>query len=250
MHFKDYFSAQSALYVKSRPTYPDELFQFLASLTPADNLAWDCATGNGQAAVSLAKYFKKVIATDGSEQQIKNAVPHERVKYSVALAENSGTETGAVDLVTIASALRWMDFDKFYKEVDRVLKPQGIFAAWAYCDSHIDDKIDSIVKHLSREILADYWSSERTYVFNYYRDIPFPLKTIETPSFKTSVTANLDFLLGNLHSWSGTQGYIKATGKDPVELVKKQLENAWGDATKPKEITWNLILKAGRKTKG
>jgi ubiquinone/menaquinone biosynthesis C-methylase UbiE len=113
MEFKDYFSAQSSAYAKSRPTYPDNLFKFLASVSPGNNLAWDCATGNGQAAVSLAKYFEKVTATDASEQQIKNAVPHERVMYSVGLADNSGIESGTVDLVTIASALHWMDFDKF-----------------------------------------------------------------------------------------------------------------------------------------
>src|SRR5580693_4095981 len=103
MEFKDYFSVQSDVYLKSRPSYPDELFQFLSTLVPIHSLAWDCATGNGQAAVSLAKYFKQVIATDASEHQIKNAIQDEKVEYYVALADNSGIESGAVDLVTIAT---------------------------------------------------------------------------------------------------------------------------------------------------
>jgi len=247
MEFKDYFSAQSDVYAKSRPHYPDELFQFLASLAPGKDLVWDCATGNGQAAIPLSNYFKKVIATDGSEQQIKNAVAHEGVKYSVALADNSGIETGTVDLVTIASALHWMDFDKFYKEVNRVLKPKGVFAAWAYSDNHIDNNIDPIINYLSREILADYWPPERAYVFNHYKNIPLPFKEIETPPFKISITGTLDFLLGYIDSWSSTQRYIKANGKDPVDLVRKQLENAWSDAKKTKEIQWDIMLKAGRK---
>ena len=247
MEFKDHFSSQSEIYLKSRPTYPDELFQFLASLIPANNLVWDCATGNGQAAVSLAKYFKHVIATDASEQQIKNAVSHEKVKYSVSLADNSGIESATVDLVTIASALHWMDFDAFYKEVNRVLKPGGIFAGWAYYKSHIDDAIDPIVKYLVKDILGEYWPPERAYITNYYNTIPFPFKAIETHLFKTSVRANMDFLIGYFHSWSSTQQYIKIKGKDPVDLIKKDLENAWGETAQTKQITWDLILKVGRK---
>jgi ubiquinone/menaquinone biosynthesis C-methylase UbiE len=247
VEFKDYFSSQSDVYLKSRPTYPDELFQFLASISQPNELAWDCATGNGQAAVSLAKYFKKIIATDASEQQIKNAVPNERVQYYVALADNSGLEPGTVDLVTIASALHWMDFDKFYKEVNRVLKPGGIFAAWAYYHSYVDNAVDPIIRYLSKEVLADYWPPERKYVTNHYNTVPFPFKLIDTPVFKISKQVNLDFLLGYFYSWSSTQKYIKETGKDPVEHIKKELENAWGDITHMKLITWDVFLKAGRK---
>lgn len=247
MEFKDYFSTQSEVYAKSRPHYPDELFRFLASLAPAHDLAWDCATGNGQAATVLANYFSKVIATDGSAQQIKNAVPHEKVTYAVALADDSGIEPGTVDLVTIAAALHWMDFDKLYKEVKRVLKPGGIFAGWTYCDSHVSDALDPIIHYLSKEILGSYWPPERAYVENYYRNIPFPFKPISTPEFKISVMAGFDFLLGYLNSWSSTQSYIKINGKNPIELVRKQLENAWGDISKNREITWALTLKVGKK---
>ena len=50
-----------------------QLFTYLASLCPAHDLAWDCATGNGQAAVALAPHFEQVIATDASAQQIDQA---------------------------------------------------------------------------------------------------------------------------------------------------------------------------------
>jgi hypothetical protein len=49
----DHFSAHAARYGAYRPTYPDALFEYLASLVPAHDLAWDCATGNGQAALGL-----------------------------------------------------------------------------------------------------------------------------------------------------------------------------------------------------
>ena len=57
--FIDNFSTQSKNYSFSRPTYPDSLFEFLNTVTPQKNLAWDCATGNGQAAIASANILKK-----------------------------------------------------------------------------------------------------------------------------------------------------------------------------------------------
>ncbi|HEC00646.1 MAG TPA: SAM-dependent methyltransferase, partial [Sphingomonadales bacterium] len=66
--FKDHFSAQSWAYCKFRPSYPQELYSYLSGLCTNHGLAWDCATGNGQAARGLAKYFERVIANDASEE--------------------------------------------------------------------------------------------------------------------------------------------------------------------------------------
>jgi hypothetical protein len=63
----DHFSSRSEEYSFYRPVYPDGLFEFLSEITRHKNLAWDCATGNGQAAIGICKYFKKVIASDVSK---------------------------------------------------------------------------------------------------------------------------------------------------------------------------------------
>lgn len=59
----DLFSSQSDLYAKYRPGYSSELIDYILSFVSEKNTAWDCATGNGQAAVLLAKHFNKVFAT-------------------------------------------------------------------------------------------------------------------------------------------------------------------------------------------
>src|ERR1700716_4217091 len=105
MIFKDHFSRQAADYAKFRPSYPREIFDYVGSIAPSRQLAWDCGTGNGQAAVGLASVFARVIATDASEKQIANAEPHERVEYRVAPAENSDIKSGRVDLIMVAQAL-------------------------------------------------------------------------------------------------------------------------------------------------
>ena len=105
MKFKDHFSGQAVEYAKFRPRYPDKLFEYLASISPRHELAWDCATGNGQAAVGLARHFDSVIATDSSAQQIKSAQPNDRISYRVAPAEASGIDSASVDLILVAQAL-------------------------------------------------------------------------------------------------------------------------------------------------
>lgn len=127
MAFQDHFSRQADVYVKGRPGYPDELFAYLASRTAAHKLCWDCATGNGQAAISLAKYFETVIATDGSSNQIEHALRKPNISYSVARAEQSGLPDNYTDLITVATAAHWLNLEKFYEEVKRISKPKGVW---------------------------------------------------------------------------------------------------------------------------
>ncbi|NER83157.1 MAG: hypothetical protein F6K42_27110 [Leptolyngbya sp. SIO1D8] len=79
MAFKDYFSLQATDYATYRPRYPAALFTWLAQQCEHHDLAWDCATGNGQAAIALASHFQQVIATDGSADQLHQAPNHPKV---------------------------------------------------------------------------------------------------------------------------------------------------------------------------
>ena len=85
--FADHFSTAARGYAAYRPTYPAALFAWLADHSPGRGQAWDCGTGSGQAAGAIAQHFALVIATDPSEAQVANAVPHDRVRYAVMTAE-------------------------------------------------------------------------------------------------------------------------------------------------------------------
>src|SRR3954462_10060488 len=140
MNFKDHFSGRAASYAAYRPSYPDALFDFVAGLTTRHQVALDCATGNGQAAVGLAARFQNVIATDASASQIDNAVKHPRIDYRVAAAESSGLPRQSVNLVTAAQALHWLDAEKFFAEARRVLVADGAIAIWGYGDPTLDTR--------------------------------------------------------------------------------------------------------------
>lgn len=245
-NFKDNFSRQSDIYLKYRPLYPDELYAYLATLTNEHELAWDCGTGNGQAAIGLAPFYDKVIATDPSEQQIGNAIPHEKVQYLVEKAEHVSMEPGTADIITAANALHWFDIDVFYKATVRVSKPNGLIAVWAYGNPCINTEIDRVVDSYHDDILGTYWLPENRLVEDKYSTLPFPFAKIETPAFSCERSMNLDEFIGYLNTWSATQRFIVQNQFNPTEQVRKELLPVWGDPLQEKKLTWDLTLKVGR----
>lgn len=246
MRFKDHFSRQAADYAIFRPGYPRELFDCLGSIAPSRHLAWDCGTGNGQAAVRLVSVFDRVIATDASERQIANALPHQHVEYRVAAAESSGIQSGTIDLIMVAQALHWFDLARFYAEARRALKPDGVLAASAYNLLHIEPAIDEVVNRYYNEVVGPFWPPERELV-EQFADLPFPFHEIDPPKFQMTTQWNLDHLLGYLRTWSSTQRFIVAKGSDPLEQIADELRRAWGDSQQTRKVIWPLILRIGTK---
>jgi SAM-dependent methyltransferase len=247
--FKDHFSKQAADYAKFRPRYPPELFNYLGNVAPSRALAWDCGTGNGQAAVGLASVFDRVIATDASEKQIANAQSRKLVDYRVAPAENSGIESETLDLIMVAQALHWFDLGRFYAEARRVLKPDGILAASAYNLLRVEPVIDEVVNRYYYEVVGPFWPAERKLV-EQFADLPFPFREIGPPKFEMTAQWNLDHLLGYLQTWSSTQRFIAAKGNDPLEQIIDELRTAWGDSQQTRNVTWPLVLRIGIKASG
>lgn len=245
--FKDNFSQHADLYVKYRPHYPDALYAFLAEQTAAHDLAWDCGTGNGQAAIGLTPYYKNIIATDPSQQQINNCLHHPQIDYKVEKAEHSSIATNSIDLITIANALHWFDFDAYFAEAYRVLKPNGWLAAWAYFVPTSIPEIDKVVHDYHYNTLKAYWLPENGYVENSYRDIPFPFDTIATPEFVCEKELNLSDFIHYLSTWSATQRYLKMHGRNPADDLVTALQKYWPTPTSTQKITWRLVLKMGKK---
>lgn len=244
--FKDNFSKQSDIYVKYRPVYPDALYEFLAELTPGHELAWDCGTGNGQAAIGLAAHYKRVIATEPSEQQLANAIPHERVQYIAEPAEHSSLASHSADLVTVANALHWFHFDEFYAEVRRVLKPGGIIAAWSYPTPIVSPEVDEVISHYHDVLLNGYWRYENELVNLGYTTLPFPFAEIESPAYTMNKEMSIDDVIGYISTWSGTQRYISENQTNPTHAVRARLLAVWGKPGTTKTVTWKLALKTGR----
>ena len=243
MTFRDHFSRDSKSYAEFRPKYPAELFTWLASVSPDTRLAWDAGTGNGQAAVALAEHFDRVLASDPSAKQIEEATPHPRVTYSVA-AEENGLAPGSTDLVTVAQALHWFNRPKFWAEVKRVLRPRGVIAVWCYELQHVSPAVDAVINRFYRETVGPYWTPDRKLVEEGYRTIEFPFDEFAAPTFSMASEWTREHQVGYLGTWSAVGRYRKEKGADPVELVRPDLEQVWGDRTR--RVEWPLSVRAGR----
>ncbi|MBA3467997.1 MAG: class I SAM-dependent methyltransferase [Gemmatimonadaceae bacterium] len=244
--FKDHFSSRAALYAVHRPDYPDSLFSYVVSLVRHRRAAWDCATGNGQAAVGLVEHFGRVIATDLSSEQLVHARRHPRIEYREASADASGLEDSSVDLVTVAQALHWFDIDQFYAEAQRVLVPGGVIAVWGYGDPLLDTPALQRTLHtFTRGKLESYWRAERQILLDRYQTIPFPFVEVTRPPFTFERRWTLAELIGYLRTWSATAEYVAAHGTDPVVEVEADLARDWGDGQNSRPVRWPLYLRAG-----
>jgi SAM-dependent methyltransferase len=241
--FKDHFSGTAASYATFRPHYPSALFEFVASLAPGRRVAWDCATGNGQAAVPLAEHFERVIATDASADQIAHATPHPRVEYRVALSDASGIAEGAVDLVTVAQALHWLPLDRFSAEVRRVIAPGGVLAVWCYTRPLLGGGLDELLIDYYSGELGAYWFPERRLVENGYSTLELPFVDLPTPRFDIEVPLTLAQFAGYMRTWSATLKRAAEVGYDPVTAVEARLRREWGDGTQL--VRWPVHVRAG-----
>lgn len=251
MGFQDHFSGHARDYASFRPTYPPDLAAWLAGLTPSRRAAWDCGTGSGQAARLLAEHFSQVVASDPSRQQLQSAAAHPRVAYVAATAEHAPLAEGSVDLVTVAQALHWFDFERFYAEVRRVTRSGGIFAAWAYELARISPPVDAWLDAYHAQV-EPYWPPERRYVAEGYRTIPFPFAEIAPPAFSMQAEWTREAFMGYLSTWSATKRATRDLGYDVLAraaqgsgLPDRSLTAAWGDAER-RLVIWPLIVRAGR----
>lgn len=245
--FKDHFSEDSVGYKYYRPTYPDELFSYLSSISTGHERAWDCATGTGQSAIQLVGYYRKVIATDASKSQIEQAEKRDGISYRVSAAENSSLECNSVDLISVSQALHWFDIEAFSKEVNRVLKPGGLLAVWTYNLMSVSDKIDERINYLYQTVLEGYWPKERALVEEGYKSVELPFKELQPPAFRMAARWNLNQLLGYLGTWSAAKAYERQVGDGPIQRIYHDLLSAWGEPNELKPITWPLNVRLWKK---
>ncbi len=245
--FADHFSRSAREYARYRPDYPEELFAFLAGLVPHRRAAWDCATGNGQAAISLSRHIESVFATDASVDQITSAARRAGVHYAVAAAEEVPFADGSLALVTCAQALHWFDRRRFWEEVRRVLVPGGIIAVWSYHGFHLTPGVEAAVRRFYKDIVGPYWPSERRLVEKGYSALEFPFAPVAAPAFVLEKLWDLPALIGYLETWSAVQRYRAEVGRDPLPLVRAELEAAWGTPETIRPFRWDLDLRVGRK---
>ena len=245
----DNFSKQAGGYKKFRPSYPDALYQRILQEVKARNHVWDCGTGNGQVAAALANYFTTVSATDISEQQLKQVTPHPAITYSICRAEKTNFLADTFDLITVAQAIHWFDFDEFYREAFRVSKPDGIIAVWGYGLIFFNDDTDALISNFYHKVTGPYWAPERKYIDEAYQTIPFPFEEINIAErFVIKQEFTLNQLGGYLNTWSSIQKFQEVNNYNPVGDLIKILQATWSEGA-VKTATFPIFMHVGKITK-
>lgn len=148
----------------------------------------------------------------------------------------------SVELITVAQAAHWFDLDKFYNEVTRISKSNGVLAIWSYAMHKIDNDTDKISEELNigGDILGKYWPRETNYVKVDYKTIPFPFKEIPAPKFEMTVNWNLDELVSYMQTWSAVKRFSKERKFNRLSLITGELERLWGKHDKQKVVKWDI----------
>ena len=246
MAFLDLFSDGAEQYASARPRYPEELFAFIADTSPARNMAWDCGTGNGQAAVSLASHFTSVFASDPSSEQIAHAYTARNVQYAVEPAERTSIPDGSADAICVAQALHWFEFDAFFGEVRRVAVPGALFVAWGYSWFNVSKTFDAEFQELVLGPIKPYWAPQNRLVWRGYTDVPFPFHRIHTPSFHVTTLWNLQQLLTYVGTWSAVRRCVAENGSPFLDAAADRLAPHWGDVNSVRTVTMPMSMLAGR----
>jgi hypothetical protein len=240
------FDDRATAYARTRPTYPDRLFSHLAALAPERRVAWDCGAGSGQSAHSLLARFDRVVATDVSRVQLEHATREPRLHPVAATAEQAPLRDQSADLITVSAALHWFDRPRFYAEVRRIGRSGAVIAAWSYFRCHIAPAIDAVMDCYADELVASHWLPQFDLNRRNYAGVEFPFDPLPWIEVEAEAHLRLADLLDYMRTWSASQSWARERGSDPVELVRVDLERAWGDANAEQLARWPLHGRIGR----
>lgn len=242
--YRDLFSSLAQQYARFRPSYPEELFIWIANNCNATKLAWDCACGSGQATTLLASRFDRVIATDSSLEQISHAPALGNVEYRIEPSEHTLLQSSSVDCIIVAQAIHWFALEEFYAEARRVLAPTGLIVVFSYQEFTCGD--DFLMQHINafKKTIKPYWDPARKMVDSGYSSLPFPFTRITPPSFTMRTSWTKEQIVGYLSTWSAHKHYTQMTNHSLVADLAIALESI---DNKNYELNWPLTIIAGTK---
>lgn len=241
---RNWFDRDGRSYASFRPEYPASLSRFLAEAAPDTTRAVDVGCGTGQLTHQLADFFQSVMGVDPSTEQIGNALPHDRVEYVCAPAENLPLPDCSVTLVTAAQSAHWFDLAAFYDEVRRVAVNGAVIALVSYGVPRLaPSDLDARFRRFYWEEIACYWPPERKLVESGYADLEFPFEERPTPGMEIDRAWDLSDFLGYLSTWSAVHRVNEAGRDDILEAFVHDLHLIWGDRRRP--VIWPINMRVG-----
>jgi SAM-dependent methyltransferase len=121
-------------YGELRPRPPEDLFELLLSLAPANppDLVVDLGAGTGISTVPWSGRARRVVGVELNPGMLGAAIHAPGIEYLQASALRTGLSGACAEIVTCAQSFHWLDAGPAIAEIARILRPGGLFAAYDY----------------------------------------------------------------------------------------------------------------------
>ena len=130
----------ASIYDRFRPRPPQALLQLLPPLVETDRLRLvvDLGSGTGLSTRVWAAHADEVTGIEPNDamRAFSEAASSstQNVRYRKASSYETELPDGSADLVTAAQSLQWMEPQRVFPEVGRILRRGGVFCAYNYVD--------------------------------------------------------------------------------------------------------------------
>jgi len=276
-HTPAFVKEKTLKYLKERMNQPNERFSLLL----------DIGCGSGQSTTIFTPHFERIIGVDPSENQIAAARANNsasNVEYRVGISDNLPADPHSVDMVIVGQAIHWFDYEKFFKECERVLKPNGCLAAYGFGIPNVtakvgdaDEKQQSESDRLIKKFTDDcHFDKNIARLFDDYEglfaEIPSKDK-VRLSDLELVKEMSLEAFIAYIRSYSGYQNHVADTVKeivtekqiseeaamkiysqehDILKIMCEGIKRCWciegvEDSQVQLKVTWNVPLVMSRK---
>lgn len=163
------FNSVAALYSRVRPTYPDAVYDHLLEAGNCQRFeqAIDIGSGAGQSVAGLRRIAERVIGVEPADKLLVEArQSYPDVEFREGTGESTGLPDACADLVTVATAFYWMDKERALAEVDRILRPAGVFSTYKYDFPQCIGPANAVLE----AHLTTHWNAHRSARLTEYDD--------------------------------------------------------------------------------
>jgi SAM-dependent methyltransferase len=140
----------AAHYDRYRPRPPEALLDQLCRYARVERprLVVDLGCGTGLSTRAWSGRAERAVGVEPNPAMLAVAAPAPGVEYREAFAHETGLDDGCADVVTCSQSLHWMEPEPVFAEVARLLRPDGVFAAYDYdwppfVDPDVDEAFDA-----------------------------------------------------------------------------------------------------------
>ena len=198
---KKFYYGKQEDYSKYRPTYPAELFDFLAKKYGMKNkVIVESGAGTGKFSKIASSYCKQIYYIEPNSDMINKGKEYwydcNNIVYVNKSAEATELSENLADIVFAVQSFHWFDKSKLKQEVSKILKSNGYFAiVW----NDWEDDNNEFSKEYFKYISA--WNTKLTGKTYQHKNVSDRKKIFKNSEYKTytfihSKNYTLDMLIG------------------------------------------------------